>query len=186
MTQEIQRVHFDSTQEYLIRYGPTSLLDDYLEVLAKLLKTHFVYYGLRTRAALGIMHVKEGHDLTHVIRSQYQKYLEMASHLDITQPTPVCQGELEAQGIAGDIALQTLHDVIALIPKMVAKLEQLTNDAFEMLGMLQGNTTEGDITMACNYSAFLLRARNWRKLLIELDQRLERSKRPPIPLYSWL
>ena len=147
-----------------------------------MLKTHFQYYGLRTRDAVGNTHVEEGHDLSHEIRGQYQKYLEMASYLGISHPTRLFPRVPEAQDFTEDQASQTLYDTIALLPGMVDRLEQLYNGAREMLNMLQENSAPGDIEMADNYSAFSSRARSWHMQLSELDQNRDRANQSSIPL----
>jgi hypothetical protein len=89
------------------------------------------------------------------------------------------------QDFTEDIALQTLHDNIAIIPEIVSRLEQIARDAFGMLTMLQEKSTKGDFTIAQNYSIYCLRAKDWYEQLSELDQSLELSTQRPTPLDSY-
>jgi len=169
----------------LFRYGPASKLDDNLELLAKHLIRHFKSSDSKTKVVLESRHVEEGHDLSHMIRTQYKEYLAMASCFELSKPTQMFPTEPGAQDFTEDIALQTLHDTIAIIPEIVTRLEQMARDAFGMLTMLQEMSTKGDFMIARNYSVYCLRAKNWHEQLSELDQSLERSTQPPTPLDSY-
>jgi hypothetical protein len=153
----------------LLRFGKAKCLDDHLQVLVKLLRQYFDTFGLNTRAFLNSSFTEESIDLSHMIRVQYEEVLEMACRLPISRPTVELATDFEPQDSPGDVVFKTLHNTIALLVEIEAKLDQMYIEALEVLKWLR----EAEIVIG--YGAYVLRVRNWHIVLSELDQQLQPS-----------